>query len=364
MKAALTGGGTLGHVAPGTAVARRLAEEGVEVIWIGSRSPEERDFVLRRGIRFVAVSAGKLRRYWSWRNLATPFQVLAGYFQALAVLRRERPAVLFSKGGYVSVPVARAAKALGIPIVTHESDSNCGLATTLIARWAALVCLGDPRAEESLRRALGAACPPVAVTGNPVRDEILGGDGARFIARRGLPQGRPVVLVIGGSRGAAKLNEAIIGGMGRLGGRCSVVLLTGKGKKIPGAPSEAEGLWQIESLDSEMGDALAAASVVVSRAGAGAIAEIRALAKPSVLVPLGLDASRGDQIANALEEERAGRALVADEGAVVEKIVELVDNEALGRALSDACRRSPAADAAAALARLIIRVAEDGIQHG
>ncbi len=348
MKIAITGGGTLGHVVPGLAVASRLCAMGHEVIWIGRRNQAECRFVEKRGIRFLPISSGKLRRYASIRNLAMPFQVAAGYFQARRLLIREKPAVLFSKGGFVSVPVAKAARSLGIPVVTHESDASSGLATRLIAGDCQAVCLGDERNQIKTKAR-------VVFTGNPVRDDILHGDGRRFARDNKIPEDKAAVLVLGGSQGALKLSEAVAAGMDRLAGKCYVLLQTGSGKRLSTVP---DGLWQFESFDDDLGDALDFADIVVSRAGAGAIAELVTLCKPMILVPLGLDASRGDQIDNAREQEEAGRAIVADYGQVIEKIEELIDNESLRDALKKACLNVPRRDSAFDIAKIILEVAE------
>lgn len=349
-KVSLTGGGTLGHIVPGLAVASKLISLGCSVSWIGSKSESEKQFIEKRGIRFYPVSSGKLRRYFSLSNFAMPFQVAAGFFQARRILRSLKPDVLFSKGGFVSVPVARAAHSLGIPVVTHESDSSCGLATRLIARYCNAVCLGDSRCMIKTEAA-------VHYTGNPIREDIKDGDAQRFGQKNGLEKGIPVVLVLGGSQGAVKLNETIASGMSRLYPLCQVVLQTGKGKLLGHA---IKGLFQFETFDDDLGDALAAADLVVSRAGAGAIAELSSLDKPVIYIPLGLDASRGDQIANARAEEEAGRAEVTDYEKAVEKILELIDNESQRKSMSEACASSPVRDSALEIAKIVLEVASDG----
>lgn len=349
-KVALTGGGTLGHIVPGLAVASKLRDLGCSVFWIGSTSSSEKAFIEKRGVQFYPVSSGKLRRYFSMSNFAMPFKVAAGFFQARKILKALRPSVLFSKGGFVSVPVARAAHSLGIPVVTHESDSSCGLATKLIARYCTAVCLGDLRCTIKTKAA-------VHYTGNPVREDIKGGDAQRFGQKNGLHPGIPVVLVLGGSQGALKLNETIASAMSRLYPRCQVVLQTGKGKLSGHA---IEGLFQFETFDSDLGDALAASDLVVSRAGAGAIAELVSLAKPVIYIPLGLDASRGDQISNARAEEEAGRAEVSGYEKAVEKILELIDNESKRMSMSEACAKVEARDSALEIAKIVLEVASDG----
>ncbi|MDY4889237.1 MAG: UDP-N-acetylglucosamine--N-acetylmuramyl-(pentapeptide) pyrophosphoryl-undecaprenol N-acetylglucosamine transferase [Sphaerochaetaceae bacterium] len=351
MKVAVTGGGTLGHIVPGIAVANKLKKHGCDVFWIGNTDSDEKSYVQKRGINFFSVSAGKLKRYFAFSNFIMPFLVIKGFFQARRILGQQKPDVLFSKGGFVSVPVSRAAFSLGIPVVTHESDSSCGLATRIIARYCDVVCLGDRRCSISTKA-------KVRYTGNPVRSDISGGNPQKFRRLHGICDGMPTVLVLGGSQGALKLNNAIIDGMDRLRGRCNVILQSGKGKTTKTVIS---GLWQFESFDDDFKDVLSLADLVVSRAGAGAIAELQFLAKPMLLVPLGLDASRGDQITNAEEALRKGKAVVVtDYDKVIEKILELIDNEEKRELLYMACKADQGMDSAEEIAQNVMEVATDG----
>ena len=336
----------MGHIVPALAVAAVLQKQGHKVFWIGSKKADERAFVEARGIEFFSISTGKFRRYFSIRNLATPFAVLAGYFQARGILRRMRPDALFSKGGFVSVPPALAAAGLGIPVVTHESDASCGLSTRIIARRADVVCLG----QEQARIKTGAR---VVFTGNPIRADLNEGDGESFRRKLGIGADMPVVLVLGGSQGARRLSDTVVQGASQLTGRCRIVLQTGKGKLYDTVP---EGVIQFESFDADYADALAAADVVVSRAGAGAVAELQAAGKPAVLVPLGTDASRGDQIRNAELAGHRGTAVVAGYDEVIEKTAALVDNDVLRKKFSDSCARACIKDGAQAIAEVVLEV--------
>lgn len=353
----------MGHVVPGVSVAGKLQHKGHEVFWIGSGNLNEQTYVSDRGICFYPVSCEKLRRYFSFSNFLLPFRVVKGFFQARKILKMKKPDVLFSKGGFVCVPVTYAARTLGIPIVTHESDSSCGLATRIIARYCDVVCLGNEKARIRTKA-------KVMVTGNPVRPDIFDADTRGFAERIGLGSAgketeegssKKVVLVLGGSQGAQKINETIRAGMKELAPRCEVVLQTGKGKL---SGEEIPGLHELEFLDEDLGAALALADVVVSRAGAGAIAELVSLCKPMILVPLGLDASRGDQITNAMALEEKGCAIVVqDYNKVIEKIAELTDNERTRDGLIQACRVCGMKDSAGIISETVLEVAEHGSEH-
>jgi UDP-N-acetylglucosamine--N-acetylmuramyl-(pentapeptide) pyrophosphoryl-undecaprenol N-acetylglucosamine transferase len=310
MKVCFTGGGTGGHVFPAFAVDESLGEllAGTgcryERFWIGSRRDTERLWVEQAGIRHVPVCAGKLRRYFSWRLVPDVLLVIAGFIQSLLILARERPDVLFSKGGYVSVPPLVAASLLGIPCVTHESDAIPGLATLLNARFARTICIPFEEAR--------ADYPPriqrkLVVTGVPSRFTSRRTDARRALVRFGLRSDRPVVVVLGGSQGALQLNTLVQETLDDLLPMAQIVHQTG-GKTS--RPIAREGYLAIPFIGEELGDLLAAATIVVSRAGATAIADFMEMSVPMILVPLGRNASRGDQEANA-------RRLASRQAAVV-----------------------------------------------
>lgn len=339
MKIALCGGGTLGHVIPALAVGEELRKRGCEVFFIGSKDEKERSFVEAKGISFYSVSSGKLRRYFSLKNFSDIFRIFWGYHRALGILSDEKPQVLFSKGGFVSVPIALAAATLGIPIITHESDASLGLANKIICKFAKVLCIGQESAYVKLKKG------KTVVTGNPIRSDLFSGDKDRMLKLLDLNGKRdlPFVLILGGSQGALKINEVIAANLQRLLKKCNVILQTGKGKRIDVTDSKETSstlgcFYQFEVFEDEYADALALADVVVSRSGAGAVEELRALGKPTILVPLGLDASRGDQIKNAQVEEQNQRMLVCSEyDKLIEKIEYLIDNKDERERLSNNC---------------------------
>jgi UDP-N-acetylglucosamine--N-acetylmuramyl-(pentapeptide) pyrophosphoryl-undecaprenol N-acetylglucosamine transferase len=300
-----TGGGTGGHVFPGLAVIEALPPaQRREVVWLGSSHGPERKIAERQGIRFVGIPAGKLRRYLSWRNLVDVVVVAAALVKSVFVLIRLRPAVLFSKGGYVSVPPVIAARLLRVPSITHESDYDPGLATRLNAPFVDSICIPY---EESRERFSSRWQAKLFVTGNPVRRAVLAGDAARGRERFGIPADIPVLLFLGGSQGALQINELVRDMLPELVKRYAVIHQRGH-HPIPQA--EGERYKSAEFYHDEYADAVAAADLVVCRAGAGTLWELAALGKPAILIPLGSGSSRGDQERNAEIYAASGAAWV------------------------------------------------------
>lgn len=300
--AVFTGGGTAGHVLPAVPVMRALQRRGVEVVFIGGADGLERRYLEGLDdVRFFGIASGKLRRYWSWRNLTDVARVLRGVWQSLRLLGRIRPSVVFSKGGHLSFPVVLAARMRGIPVVAHESDFSPGLANRLVMPFLDALCTSFPmRRPGSLRGEL-------VHTGSPVRPELLAGSGARGRKLVQAPAGRPVVLVTGGSLGADALNEVVAEAAPELVRECCLVHVCGPGKCVgPHLP----GYRQYEFVGPDWGDMLAAADLVVSRAGSNTLFELLSLGKPNLLIPLPARASRGDQIQNADYAAEAGYSRV------------------------------------------------------
>jgi len=301
-----SGGGTGGHVYPGLAVLDRVRElGGVDVAWIGSTDGMERDILTALGIAYYPIPAGKLRRYLSLRNITDVFRVLAGLLRSVGIVRKLGPAVLFSKGGFVSVPPVVAARLLGVPVISHESDADPGLATRINARFSTKVLVPYEQTREHVAAALRER---VVVTGNPLRPEILAGRrdaGLEFLGFDPMDP-RPVVCFLGGSLGAVQLNDVVAGLADRIGVSWRIVHQTGR-HEIERA--NGPDYYAAEFFGAELPDVLAAADVVVCRAGASTIWEGAALGKPMLLVPLS-SGSRGDQLRNAAIFERAGAARV------------------------------------------------------
>ncbi|HOX18676.1 MAG TPA: undecaprenyldiphospho-muramoylpentapeptide beta-N-acetylglucosaminyltransferase [Spirochaetales bacterium] len=360
-----TGGGTGGHVYPGLAVAARLRERwDGRLVWIGSGKEVERRAVEAAGIEFLSVPSGKLRRELNFRNLADAFRVLAGYFASRRLLKRLRPALVFSKGGYVSVPPCAAAASLGIPVFTHESDATPGLATRLNARKAERIFVAYEATRERFPEALRAR---VEALGNPVRADLEAGDAARGRAFIGAAEGVPVILVLGGSQGARQVNALVEAALPELAKEAFVAHQCGEAAPPEAAAAEGPRYRRLPFIGAEYPDIVAAADLVVGRSGAGTLSECGRAGKPFVLVPLAGTGTRGDQVDNARIFEAAGAALVlVGEEATPEHLAAaalgILRDGAKARRMGEASRRVAGAggDAARAIAdRILERIGEN-----
>lgn len=310
-KIVFTGGGTAGHVTPNIALIDRLQKEGWEITYIGSKNGIEKQLIENLGIPYYGISSGKLRRYFDWKNFTDPFRVLWGCREAKKIMKRISPDVCFSKGGFVTVPVVRAAAKCKVPAIIHESDMTPGLANRLSMRYATKVCCNF---EETLANLGGKGVH----TGTPIRKELFEGNRLQGLKLAGFSAAKPVLLVVGGSTGAVKVNQAVRSLLVKLLPNYQILHLCGKGK-MDEAYQGLEGYVQLEYADKEMKDFFAMADVVISRAGANAICELLALRKPNILIPLSANASRGDQILNAASFEKQGFSYVLQEEAVTDE---------------------------------------------
>ena len=296
-----TGGGTAGHVMPNLALLDRLDKSEWTIHYIGTEEGIEHELLAQRPeVVYHAVAWGKFRRYFSWKNFTDPFRVMKGYFQSKKIIKAVKPDVLFSKGGYVSVPVVMAAKGR-CPVLCHESDYSPGLANTIAARYSDIICTTFADTVAKVPAGKG------VLTGTPIRAALFNGSRERGLAFTGLSGEKPVLLVMGGSTGAKAVNEAVEAALDGLLKTFDVVHLCGQGKADDTVLRP--GYVRFEYVNEEMADVLAMADVVVSRAGANAVFELLALKKPAVLIPLPLEASRGDQILNAKYFEKSGYAV-------------------------------------------------------
>jgi UDP-N-acetylglucosamine--N-acetylmuramyl-(pentapeptide) pyrophosphoryl-undecaprenol N-acetylglucosamine transferase len=308
MRLALAGGGTGGHIMPNIAIIDDLRSgfsnpADLEILYFGTRNGMEKSLLKSIDVRYKGIFCGKLRRYFAWRNFTDIFKIPMGFFQSIAALIRFRPLVIFCKGGYVSFPVAAAGWVLKIPVILHESDVIPGLANKLSARFADTICVSH---EESVKYFHG---KKVAVTGNPVRREIANGNKEDGKLLSGLRENLPTVLIMGGSQGAESINEVVFDSLDNLLTKYQILHICGKN----GVKSDNRILEKLREENRKLvsryrafsfvGEDLkhlyALADLIVSRAGANSLAEISAIGKPSILVPLGKKASRGDQIENA-----------------------------------------------------------------
>ena len=321
----LTGGGTAGHVTPNIALIPRLRELNYDICYIGSYDGIEKKLIEEFHIPYYGISSGKLRRYFDPKNFSDPFKVLKGIGEARRTLKELKPDIVFSKGGFVSVPVVLAAKRLHIPVIIHESDLTPGLANKICIPSAAKVCCNFPETLSHL------PAGKAVLTGSPIRQELLRGNAIAALEFCHFTANKPVILVMGGSLGSAAINDTIRGVLPELLKNFQVIHLCGKGKLDPHL-TDVQGYVQFEYIKDELRDLFALADIVISRAGANAICELLALHKPNILIPLSAKAIRGDQILNARSFEAQGFSIVLEEESVtnltlLNAIQTLMDNK-------------------------------------
>jgi len=325
-KIVLTGGGTGGHVSPNLALIPALEADGWDVEYIGSNNGIEKQLVAKVGIPFHGISSGKLRRYFDWQNFIDPFKVIKGLFDAYGAIAKIKPKIVFSKGGFVTVPVIFASWLQRIPVIIHESDFSSGLANRLSMPFATKICVTFPETAKQLAK----YADKVKHTGLPIRPDILQGNAGKGREFCGFAADIPVLFVVGGSTGSAKINQAVRSLLDRLTQTYQVIHACGKGNldvNLEGHPRYR----QFEYLGIELADVLALADLVVSRSGANAVFEFLTLRKPNLLIPLSKLSSRGDQILNAKSFQSRGYSAVLFE--------EDLNSESLLTAIADLYQR-------------------------
>lgn len=306
-KIIMTGGGTAGHVTPNIALMPALKEAGFDIEYIGSINGMEKGLIEATGTPYHGISSGKLRRYFDWKNFSDPFRVLKGYGQAVSLMKKIKPDVVFSKGGFVSVPVVLAAKHCHIPAIIHESDITPGLANKIAIKGAKKVCCNFPETMKYL------PADKAVLTGSPIRRELFSGNAENAIRLCNFKNhSKPVLLIIGGSLGSKIVNEAVRKVLPELLEKFYVIHLCGKGN-LDNSLSGTIGYAQFEYASSELTDMFALADMAISRAGANSICELLALHKPNILIPLSAAASRGDQVLNANSFKKQGFSYVLEE---------------------------------------------------
>ena len=346
-----TGGGTAGHVTPNIALIAKLKELDYDIHYIGSYTGIEKDLIEKLNIPYYGIASGKLRRYLDIKNFSDPFKVWKGYCESKKILKRLNPDVVFSKGGFVAVPVVLAAKKRKIPTIIHESDMTPGLANRLCIPSAVKVCSNFPETLNYLPK------EKAVLTGTPIRKELFAGNRIKGLDFTGLSANLPIILVIGGSTGALKVNEAVRNLLPTLLKKYQVIHLCGKGK-MDAAYQNMKGYIQYEYISSELSDLFAAADLVISRAGANAICEILALKKPNILIPLSAAASRGDQILNAESFEHQGYSYVIKEESLTNETLLTGVNQVFENSQTyiEAMSQSTQNDATETIAELIAEV--------
>ncbi len=356
-KIVLTGGGSAGHVTPNIALLPSLKEAGYEITYLGSYDGIEKKLIGDFDIPYVGISTGKFRRYLDLKNFTDPFRVIKGFSEARKFLKSYQPDVVFSKGGFVSVPVVRAAASLGIPCIIHESDMTPGLANKLCIPVAKKVCCNFPETLKLLPE------DKAVLTGSPIRAELAQGNKLAGFNLCGFNANTPVIMVIGGSLGAANVNKAVRESLNKLLEDFQVVHLCGK-DKVDNLLLNKQGYKQFEYIKAELKDLFAMADVVISRAGANAICELLALKKPNILIPLPTSSSRGDQLLNAQSFEAQGFSIVINEDDLTpELLVDKVHELYFSRQLyHDAMTKSGQMDSIKTIMKLLETVRNESTQ--
>ncbi|MCL2050670.1 MAG: undecaprenyldiphospho-muramoylpentapeptide beta-N-acetylglucosaminyltransferase [Lachnospiraceae bacterium] len=320
-KIVLTGGGTAGHVTPNIALLPALRKLGYEISYIGSHNGIEKKLIADFEIPYYGISVGKLRRYFDLKNFTDPLRIIKGYSEAKNHLKSIKPDIVFSKGGFVSVPVIRAAAALKIPCIIHESDITPGLANKMCISAATFVCCNFPETVKMLKNG------KAILTGTPIREELKHGNPVAALDLCDFTANKPAIMVIGGSLGASSINETLRKALPKLLDDFQIIHICGK-DKIDNNLLKLKGYKQFEYVKAELKDLLALAELVISRAGANSICELLALKKPNLLIPLSASKSRGDQIQNAKSFESQGFSITINdddlnEPLLIDKIHEL-----------------------------------------
>ena len=304
IKIMFTGGGSAGHVTPSLPLIQAFQSLGAAIFYVGSAKGIEHSLIKPLAIPYYVITTGKLRRYWSWQNFLTPFQLIWGITQSFLLCRRLKPNIVFSKGGFVALPVVIGAWLNRTPVVIHESDLSPGLANRLSFPFAKLICVTFPVTSQYFKNKV-----KVVVTGMPIREFLYQGDRVKGLQFCGFMEEKPVLLVMAGGLGSAAINDSIRRLLPSLTEKFQIIHLCGKGK-LDSQFEKFPSYRQFEYLQEELADVLACADLVLSRAGATSIYELLALGKPHILLPLSRQASRGDQIENANYFSKQGLSTV------------------------------------------------------
>lgn len=324
-KIMMTGGGSAGHVTPNLALIPKLKELGYEIKYIGSKDGIEKEIIQRENIPYFEISSGKLRRYFDLKNFSDPFKVAKGVMDAMKILSKEKPDVIFSKGGFVTVPVVMAASIKKIPVISHESDLTPGLANKIASPFCNKLCVTFPESIKYIKGDKG------VLTGTPIREDLLQGNRIKGKNFCNFKQEKKVLMIIGGSLGSKVINENVRNVVKELLKEFNIVHICGKGN-LDESLKNLEGYKQFEYISDELPHVMSIADIVISRAGANTIFELLALRKPHILIPLSAAASRGDQVLNANSFEKSGFSKVIKEeeltGEVLLKAIEdIVTNQ-------------------------------------
>ncbi len=350
-KIILTGGGTAGHVTPNIALFPSLRRAGFDISYIGSYNGMEKQLIEEQGIAYYGISSGKLRRYFDLKNFSDPFKVMKGFGQSVRLLKKLKPDIIFSKGGFVSVPVIFAAKICHVPSIIHESDLTPGLANKLAIPYATKVCCNFPETLKYLPEG------KAVLTGSPIRKELLSGNSESARKRCGFHKEKPILLIIGGSSGSKFINDTIREILPGLLKTFQIIHVCGRGN-LEESLNKTLGYKQFEYIGTGLNDIFALADLVISRAGANSICELKALHKPNILIPLSSNASRGDQLLNAHSFEKQGFSVVVEEEIITpDKLLHMIHETYQSRQkYIDAMKKSDVIDAVEKIMSLITEI--------
>ena len=344
----LTGGGTAGHVTPNLALIPELKKAGYNVIYIGTENGMERGLVEKTGVEYHYVSTGKLRRYMSKDNFTDMFKVVKGIAEAKKLIKRLKPDIVFSKGGFVAVPVVLGAKFNGVPVIAHESDMTPGLANKIAMPFAKKICTTFPETVKYVGK-------KGIHTGTPIRKELFEGNAEKGRMLCGFDNEKPVIMMMGGSLGSQKINKVLRAALTEITTGIQLVHICGKGNVDKSI--NIKGYKQFEYLSEELPHVMACADMVISRAGSNSISEFLALKKPALLIPLSAKASRGDQILNAQSFEKQGYSIVLKEEEMTpESLLKSIKELYLAKdSLISAMAKSPASNGVENVMKVILK---------
>lgn len=344
----LTGGGTAGHVTPNLALIPELKKAGYNVIYIGTENGMERGLVEKTGVEYHYVSTGKLRRYMSKDNFTDMFKVVKGIAEAKKLIKRLKPDIVFSKGGFVAVPVVLGAKFNGVPVIAHESDMTPGLANKIAMPFAKKICTTFPETVKYVGK-------KGIHTGTPIRKELFEGNAEKGRMLCGFDNEKPVIMMMGGSLGSQKINKVLRAALTEITTGFQLVHICGKGNVDKSI--NIKGYKQFEYLSEELPHVMACADMVISRAGSNSISEFLALKKPALLIPLSAKASRGDQILNAQSFEKQGYSIVLKEEEMTpESLLKSIKELYLAKdSLISAMAKSPASNGVENVMKVILK---------
>lgn len=340
----LTGGGTAGHCTPHLAILPYLKKDFDNIYYVGSENGIEKEIIKNTDIPYFSVTCAKLNRNLNAKNLFIPFKVAKGIFQAGKILDRIKPDVVFSKGGYVSLPTVVAAKQRNVPVIAHESDYTMGLANKISAKFCKKILTSFPSTAKEIKNG--------EFVGPPLRKSLFAPSKSDVVGNFGFSGERPILLVTGGSQGAKALNDVVCKALPELTAKYDVIHLCGKNNLMQNPPKK--GYYQAEFLN-KIENAFACATVCVTRAGSNTLFELMSLKTPCVLVPLPKGASRGDQILNASYFQQKGLAyVISQENLTEDSLIFAIDSVFANRYnLKRNFEKYPIKDASRQISRII-----------